>query len=108
MSGEVTSVWICRSSFFAYDENNSLSESVVILASKGEEMCMKDLSIFELSLDNWLDCPLKMGLESLLLSKGNQRPIDLVFETNYTLFYLLQALRSTFTDNNPARKTTNL
>lgn len=93
---EVVSVWICRSTFYAYDEKDSISDKAIFLASEGQDLVMQDLSTFELSLESWLDCPLKKGMDTLLLSKGKEPALDLVFETQYTLFDLLLALRSTF------------
>ena len=85
----------CRSTLYAYEENDSLSESVAFIASENSEGIMTELQTFEKGLEHWLNCPIKVWLDSLLISRKNKLTESLVFKTTYTLLELLMAIHET-------------
>ena len=96
-SPEVATVWLCRSTLYVNDEIDNFSESVVLIASEDSEGSMNELFTVEKGLDYWLDCPIKIGFDTLSIGHKNEDTTTSVYKTCYTLFELLLAIPETFT-----------
>lgn len=96
-SPEVSTVWLCRSTMYASDEDGTLSESIAFIAAEDAAGKMGELYTFDKDLGSWLDCPIKKGLDSLLLNISENIRGSFVFETQFSLFELLVSIPETFT-----------